>query len=589
MRKIFSIISGFVILTVINCSNTYAVEMNLNDFNYNNLQKYNKIDKNGAIYRNQNGTIVYPTYDGQKCYDLKYMIENKTKKTKYGNCTINNPNVNKFNLVVANFNGDQFNETTYTLTRTNGMPDYNGKENWNKPKSFLKIDVAGNTNLIIPYGTTLNCKDIMLIFCEKHYSLLVLGNLTNRSQTYMSVEYNDSSFLYFNPNDHEDNTIIIGPKSNYTYENTNMYSPIHMEWTNNINFVLYPGCKLQTKKINDTFGTNKYIIDQYEGNLYLNRYIQPGITWMLEGIISKNSHIIFPKNLEDSNNRNTFIREIYTLESAGKDKPKNNYIKTPYFPTLYWEGTHHEFNKNLGNNTTYCFEDPELPLDFIPYKNDQNKKILSIKDNTISKCDVLFWNQCSPNNIKYGLLRYNINNYYMDKYINVDTLESLFYNGKTYKVNGLLQHMPDIIYPGLIGKSNISIMKNIKSILLLGNNSEYSGIMTIPSTVTDIYLKQKSMIEKIRYNNKIYVINTIDKIIPRVSFHYIDVIKPSINIFSKIAYNYYDIETYKNNSIRKYRNPLRKTKSTQSLVSRCSKLSHNNILESNKNNYLKIY
>ena len=74
---------------------------------------------------------------------------------------------------------------------------------------------------------------------------------------------------------------------------------------------------------------------------------------------------------------------------------------------------------------SYYFENPELPLEF--KTNNNGKEILSIKNSIISRCDVKFWNQCSPDNEEYGLKQYNKRGN-ESKYINTNTLEDLFYN-----------------------------------------------------------------------------------------------------------------------------------------------------------------
>ena len=158
--------------------------------------------------------------------------------------------------------------------------------------SYLQIYLNINSNLIIPYGTTLDCNSIQLYYNNSSSSsnILILGTITNVSQPYGNSY---CLYLYYGTIN-----VIIGPNAKYDCNKTDKSTPIRYR-CDSMSCILYPGCTISTSDIDNALSNNKYTINQYNGYLYLNRYVQNNETYKLVGNISYNSHIVYQKEMED--------------------------------------------------------------------------------------------------------------------------------------------------------------------------------------------------------------------------------------------------------------------------------------------------
>ncbi|MBQ9440922.1 MAG: hypothetical protein IJU54_00745 [Alphaproteobacteria bacterium] len=230
------------------------------------------------------------------------------------------------------------------------------------------------------------------------------------------------------------------------------------------------------------------------GSLYFNRYTNMDIK--LHGRIDNNMHIIYPnnckKNPEDTNSNEW--KDEYKLNP---DTTYTSYSKTEYFPNLYWDGTSHEYAKS--GESKYHFEDPANPIVF-----DDNKMLTLNTDSEFSKYDVQLWDQCLVKNGKYRFNTFVNTENNKDKYIDLDTVENLFCDGKTYKTTGLLNNMPSVIYIGLVGNKDIRIKPDTKELKLFGDNTQYTGILYLhPSINTITFTCKDAIINNINFPNSI--------------------------------------------------------------------------------------
>lgn len=334
-------------------SSNITEELRINEFSHDNLAKYDQIDSNDAIYRlDYDNNKIYPTYDGYKLYDLKTKVE----KSSSDNLSLVESGCN---LIIKKLN-DETNKT-YTITDIN---------NSKGTKKYLQLNVPSNTNFIIPETITLDSKDVLLNFSNNNYMLIVLGNINNKSQI-----FNDS-FIKFSPNSELNSKIIIGLGATYTWAKENTLSPICMN--KNSQMVLYPGCQIKDWKNTQNSHYDSTII--FDGKIYLNRYLGPNdiqyyyydylqqyMTFnntLLNGDISSSVNIVFPKYLaRDQNNKLSEWGDNYILYN---DNTYNGYVKTIYFPELYWKGymSQHTVSNDINKSGSYYFEEP-VPIEFI--------------------------------------------------------------------------------------------------------------------------------------------------------------------------------------------------------------------------------
>ena len=465
---------------IVHCNLCFAYDKEetlcINDFTHGSLLKYNKIDKNGIIYRlDDNNNKVYPVYDSYRCYDLKIKIEQITSYKQSLNFINNGAN-----LVVKTFNNDN---NTYILDDINNA---SGSEQCIFPS------VQSNTNLIIPENTTLDCKNVYLNFNGTNYKLLLLGTLTNKSK-----EFYYSYLRFYNDDDLNKNMIIMGPKSKYIYSSKNAWNSIYMYHNNKM--ILYPGCQIEYYNPNETNSIWHTII--FNTNLYLNRYTVPDdlVSPKLHGTVCDQVNIKYNTNcaMESSNNEYKTWKTDYELKQY---KDNSEYVKTNYFPGLRWDGVKsHTFG--IDGDSKYSFENPTLPLRF-DLNTSKDKVLLCVNSNNdLAEYDIAFWNECSLNG-SYGFENYN-KEFYKHNYVDVDEIYKLFYG--INKSNTPLTINTDTIYLGLIGNRNIELQSNNNKIYFYGDNSEYNGNITLyaneNNNITDIYLGHNSFVNIILKSN----------------------------------------------------------------------------------------
>ena len=520
MNKLFNNILLSATLLIINGSNNvYSVEqyeeLGLNDFTYDYLSvnKNYSIDENGALFRtvtkNSKTNTIYPTYEGQKLYDLQTRINNianhggveqvngynvleeKYRTSYYNTQDLAHPGgVETFNLIVFKCNGD-LSKKTYTLIAPESLGITAG--------DYLEIQIkdnntlVNNSNLVIPYGTTLDFDNIQLNYnsCYVNTNIIILGTITNTSKTYNSYCIDmDSS---------KKSKVILGPQALYHVNNTPYCNGIIPLFEALNSFLLYPGCEIKPSD-----GTPiKYILGCSEGYIQLNRYVTMENTNKLNGVITDSFHIIYPTTI--ANSKGDDLKDEYQIQ---KSQIKNNWYITPYFPNLYLKEKYY-YDKSIEYPYCYHFEEPDLPLLF-NYNKELNKNILGInKYNELAKYDVKLWNECKING-RYGIEKYNKKLASKGNYFNVDEAYKLFY-GVT-KDQEEFELKTNKIYIGLIGsydkeiKLDLTNIKNKNEVYLYGDNRGFEGTLIIPKTITDVFLNKNSIIKSISYNEKKYTI-----------------------------------------------------------------------------------
>lgn len=436
--------------------------LDINDFTNSNLQKYSVDENTGVIYRIENNITYYPTYEGRKCYDLKTEIDKITETYS----TI--PNIHDGGNIIVK-STSSINNCTSTYVIDNKDDCYNLQYNkeivssLNKDaEKFLSVRIPSNVNIIIPHGITLVQNDVTFHVSGLNVNLIVLGTIVN----YLKYEYINALFYfparYCN--------VIIGPKAKIGFDNIGHDSIFWLEKLSS-SIIMYPGCNITTKSIKGASGKKNTV--SLTSKLYLNRYTSElsYLTKQISGIIAEQMEVIYPIDIVNNvknNNKNIFTKE--TLNS-------NNYIKTNYFPNLYWRETSH----NLGNdNSDYNFEEVET----LSYNLDENRQKLILglnPNNKFAKYDIAFWNQCAfngPNGFnKYNKLAYK------GAYIDLSNINNLFYN---MKKNEQIILANNKIYPGLLGGSHIQIDSNNKKLYFYGDNREFTGILMVPDNIKEI-------------------------------------------------------------------------------------------------------
>ncbi|MBQ9440912.1 MAG: hypothetical protein IJU54_00690 [Alphaproteobacteria bacterium] len=439
----------------------------INTIDYNPMDDTNKqILNNCGIENNKDSKnfakLFYPTsandsnrkylvYEEKYCYDLQTIIG---AVKSYGSLL---PGFNKMcggNLIVKKC--DDNNSNTYTLKQQNTNFEHG-----------LLINLPANTTLIIPDGTTLDSEDVEFRLFNNS-SLLLLGNLSNskRVDNYPYLSFTTKTYNIYDLLGKRSNNqnIIIGPNATYDMVKGGAYSPLNISDYSNI--ILYPGCKIN----NCTIG--------YAGNLYLNRYTkQDNNTNKVKANISINMYTIYPENCNDD------------FETFTENNSKQSKQRLSYFPELYWLGNNHEFSEKE-DYSKYRTEILKSPIIF-----DSNDKILKLDINDrFAKYDIKLSYECKVEDGKFSFMEYVNKADNINKYIDVNTIENLFINGRTYKTTGLLNNMPSIIYVGLIGCKDIKINTTSNIITLLGDNTKYTGKIIIPDTVDTMYISKNSLV-----------------------------------------------------------------------------------------------
>ena len=144
--------------------------------------------------------------------------------------------------------------------------------------------------------------------------------------------------------------------------------------------------------------------------------------------------------------------------------------------------------------------DVSLPLSF---NNDgTGKEVLGFNlENKFAKYDVTFCEQFSVDNENYGLIKYDKSGT-ENKYINVDIIEDLFYDGKTYQPAGstnigLLKNYPkQNINFGLIGNKDITFESTDITFSVLGDNNFFNNTLNFINMDAELYLFNKYSLVK---------------------------------------------------------------------------------------------
>ncbi len=212
--------------------------------------------------------------------------------------------------------------------------------------------------------------------------------------------------------------------------------------------------------------------------MYLNRYTkQDNNINKVKANISINMYTTYPENCKDD------------FETFTENNSKQSKQRLSYFPELYWLGNNHEFSEKE-DYSKYRMEILKSPIIF-----DSNDKILKLDINDrFAKYDIKLSYECKVGAGKFSFIEYVNKADNINKYIDVNTIENLFINGRTYKTTGLLNNMPSIIYIGLIGCKDIKINTTNNTITLLGNNTKYTGKIIIPDTVDTMYICKNSSV-----------------------------------------------------------------------------------------------
>lgn len=477
MSKLFNTI--LIQIALLCCNFCYSSEepLTLSNFTRKNLMKYDQIDSsNGTIYRlDYNGNKIYPTYEGYKCYDF----QTKVKSIKQHCETLSNMG-NGGNLVVKTLTNTL--NSTYVVSNANNITNTLGER-------FLSISIPSNTNVIIPEDIIVNQNDVTFYTVGDNVNLFILGILNN------NIEYEyENAFFYFGT---QNCNVFVGPKATVTFNNINHDSLFCIGDTSlSSSIVPYPGCSIYTNSILKNTN-NEFNTINSQCTLYLNRYLEKDDILhydhyqnechliSLNGVISPTIKIIYPTNMAQNSN----IQDNYKLENINNNGI--SYVKTSYFPGLYWKNSsmEHTFsNDNVAGS--YCIENPFPTIQF------NEKQVLTLNPaNKFANYDIQLLDDCLVENGKYSFREFVNIPSNTNKYIDVDTIEDLFMNGKTYSVNckyrkGLLNNMPSDIYTGLIGNKDIVINYNNNSICTIyGSIIDYHGKLLCAPGISKIVFK----------------------------------------------------------------------------------------------------
>ncbi|MBR1944384.1 MAG: hypothetical protein IJ848_02825 [Alphaproteobacteria bacterium] len=454
---------------------TYTCEerLDINDFTHQNLQKYNIDESSGVIYRTDRNTTIYPVYEGRRCYDLKTEID-KIKETYKSVPDI----CNGGNLVVKS-TSDAYvvddKHDCYNLQYNKKIVASLNKSNEN----FLSVKIPSNVNIIIPHDVTLVQSDVTFHIEGSNVNLIVLGKITN------CADYNYVNALFYFPSSFCN--VIIGPQAEIKFNNVDHDSIFWLEQLSS-SIIMYPGCTINTTNP----GSNSRNTVNLKSKLYLNRYTQDlsNFASQINGVVSEQMEVIYPENIANSYQNNKNILMNATLNS-------NSYMKTDYFPNIYWRGNVHNFGYKNGY---YNFESVK-PLS---YNEDETREkfILGLNpNNKFAKYDIAFWNKCKFNG-QYGFNQYN-KKQYKASYIDLNTIDKLFHGMKRNENTVSLPFNTNVIYPGLIGSLSITInLNNVENhdntLFFHGDNREFKGILIVPNEIKTIfYSNENSKIKNI--------------------------------------------------------------------------------------------
>ena len=429
-----------VCTTIMCCSNVNSSDYKTEVWNYLNCNVRDvtnlSIDTSSGINSNDYGRLfyykdnvkVYPVdNDGKYFYDLQSRID--TVKTNSKSLFKSDSEWSGGNLVVIPTGvkskitnmGKTLTIGTCSLTNPNGFA----------PGANVTVNIPSETNLIVPQYILLNTNKIQLKFDQGSYNnkLLILGKITtdnNTADECISIVGNNGSG--------NNRTVIFGPRS-FVRNGKSLHKSI-IKSTNDkyINYILYPGCVLGDDAQYNKHGNKKLCnknncLFKESGNIYMNRFgFLDTLNYRehcnrLFGLIGKSFNLFFPGNTK-------MIEQEICISTEDDNNPgtyKLNHLSP--FIKLYWAGS---FNSHInGTNSIgkYISKYPEKTLDFVEDKT--GKKVLNINpNNPLARCDIAYCDKFSVHDYNYGLNRLYNTKDNIDKYINVDTIDDLFYNGK---------------------------------------------------------------------------------------------------------------------------------------------------------------
>ena len=444
----------YLFTTLIYCNNAYSTELYnvLYDIKRVRLNQY-KVETEdttnyGKLYYENSGKKFLIDENGKYFYDLKTVINHK------GQSSISN--------FLANGNGNLIIKECDAQTGNNA----------NSYTIESDINIPPNTNLIIPPGITLTKEDNTnrLIFSAKNgdkvcdCNILILGTISSEKSN------NKKRNIFMGIiNDNSDNIkIIVGPESKWIESNTDgtIYTgDKHTATFANPKFLFYPGCQLYR----NTFSVeNNNETIEAVGTIYLNRFIteESKDNDLLKMSVYDLVHIVYPKQ----NNK--------SFGDVQKKDDDHSYVCNPYFKNFYWRYISTVHIEGIGQKT-YSFEDFEAPL----YYDDNN--VLSVKPNDeLAPYDAKLCKECGlDSNGKYNFNYYNTPED-KDKYIDVDKAHEIFY-GVDYDDNPI-KIDTNTINTGLIGNKDVQLNTESDTVDILGDNSNFSGDLILPSCVTGI-------------------------------------------------------------------------------------------------------
>ena len=167
-----------------------------------------------------------------------------------------------------------------------------------------------------------------------------------------------------------------------------------------------------------------------------------------------------------------------------------------------------------------------------------------------SKYDVQLWDQCFVEDGQYSFNTFVNTENNKDKYIDLDTVENLFCDGKTYKTTGLLNNMPSVIYIGLVGNKDIRIKPDTKELKLFGDNTQYTGTLYLhPSINTITFTDKDAIINNINFPNSVPNTGSHKEIVPFVKSNKPRTLTISIPFDNDNNFDCIDVLTIPSNTI----------------------------------------
>ena len=385
----------------------------------------------------------------------------------------------------------------------------------NNMPNIINTGIVGNKNIIvnnIDVGNTLNINCNISKFAGKFFIVpgitqVVFSNGTDTSNNKWKIVKNQQfKYTFISDSEDDSNSKVIVKEE---------------QFGSNIE-----GIKLGTTKItknsskwNNCFVDNDGKILDYRDTIkHINLYNECGIKWDLSTI---------EECFQDGNTYNPSESETSGLLNNIPINILQNEIKIDLIgdkQIKLYSNTEYDFVTFSGNNSQYTGT-VLIPSNIVKiyFKNEESKVKLSIGDKkytAIKDNTVMVLNEYKNNTkIYYNYsqitddstpIKLNDINVIDDERDTISNIEKYNINGiewNTNKIeecfkdgNGLLNILPiNTINANLTGSAPIIINTMDKTLILLGNNNKYTGTMTIPESITDVYLKTISDIKNIQW------------------------------------------------------------------------------------------